>query len=364
MNGPVLHVSARTLRANLDVVRERIAPSALMIVLKDDAYGHGLEWVGGLAARTGVSWLGSYDIPAGVALRRIIGTEPRIFAWVTSVVEEIEAAILADIDLGVGTAEYLRLVCEAAARLGRVARVHLKIDTGLHRNGIRSEDWADVVRDTRAAERAQLVRLVGVWSHLAEASDAEDDDAHRCFLGAVEIVRSTGAEPEVVHLTASAAAWWRPELRGTLSRIGAFCFGIRSAEGPELAGLRPVAALSAPVIDVRGDEVVVGIGSFDGLPSSLRGLPVGTPDGVRGLVEIGETSSRVTSWPGAAPGQDIWVFGPGDHGEQSATTLAERIDTVGEEILTRLSPRVPRVVEDRGRDRSDGLDETRGLIVP
>lgn len=346
MSRPELRLSSSAFRANIDAVRARVAPSTLMLVLKDDAYGHGLSWAVDAAVHAGIEWFGSYDIRTGLSVRRIAGGDARIFAWVTSTDEEIDHALMQRIDLGVGTIDYLRRIIARAEALGRSARVHLKIDTGLHRNGILPEDWAVAVAEAREAEHAGLLEFAGVWSHIAEASDADDDIAHEAFLDAVRVVRESGANPTALHLTASAASWWRPELRGTISRIGAFCYGIRSAEGPELDGIRPAASLVATVVDLDGDRVSIGIGSFDGLPSTLSGSRVGTPGGARTLVSVGHTASVVEGWPGARVGDEIVVFGAGERGDTSATTLAERIDTVGEEILTRLTPRVRRVVAD------------------
>ena len=346
MTRPELRLSGSAFRTNIEAVRTRVAPSALMLVLKDDAYGHGLAWAVENAVAGGVEWFGSYDIRSGVEIRRLAGGDARIFAWVTSTDAEIDDALLQQIDLGVGTVDYLRRIIARAQALGTRARVHLKIDTGLHRNGILPEDWAAAVSEARAAERAGILELDGIWSHIAEASDAEDDDARQAFLDAIQVVGESGAVPAALHLTASAASWWRPELRGTLSRIGAFCYGIRSADGPELDGIRPVASLVSTVTEVVDDAVVVGIGSFDGIPSTLAGAMVGTPAGGRLLRAIDHTSSVTEAWPGASVGDEVVLFGAGAHGESSATTLAERIDTVGEEILTRLTPRVRRVVVD------------------
>ena len=346
MTRPELRLSSSILRANIDAVRTRVSPSVLMLVLKDDAYGHGLAWTVETALEAGVDWFGSYDIRSGLDVRRLVGGEAKVFAWATSTDAEIDDALLQEIDLGVGTTAYLRRIIARAAASGSRARVHLKIDTGLHRNGVLPEDWASAVAEAREAERAGLLELVGVWSHIAEASDADDDEAQAVFLDAVRVAGESGAPPVALHLTASAASWWRPELRGTVSRIGAFCYGIRSADGPDLEGIRPVASLVAPVTEVADDEVTIGIGSFDGVPSTLSGAPVGTPDGARVLRRVDRTSSAVDSWPGARVGDEVTLFGVGDHGESSATTLAERIDTVGEEVLTRLTARVRRVIVD------------------
>ncbi|MFY9714261.1 MAG: alanine racemase [Microbacterium sp.] len=345
MNRPSLQISRAQFRTNIAAVERRIAPSTLMLVMKDDAYGHGLTWAVEDAADAGVAWFGGYDIGTALRIRRALAGPQRILAWATSTDDEVAEALLHDIDLGIGTHEYLRRVIAVAGSLGQRARVHLKIDTGLRRNGVLPAEWNAFVAEARVAEDAGSLELVGVWSHLAEASDAEDDEAQQVFLAGVEAVRRAGGAPELLHLTASAASWWRPELRGSLSRIGAFCYGIRSADGPELEGIRPVATLTASVVRTDDDgDAVLPIGSFDGLPSTLAGIEVGTPAGPRILRRIDATTSVVAGWPGVQSGDPVSVFGPGDQGEQSATTLAERIGTVGEEILTRLTPRVRRTI--------------------
>lgn len=348
MTPPSLELSRSQFIRNLAAVRDRIAPSALLLAMKDDAYGHGIDWTMDAALSAPgapVALYGGYDVPTSLRIRAR-SDEAAVFAWATSPVDEVEAALRARIELGVGTTDYLARVTEVAAGLGVRARVHLKADTGLHRNGVRPEEWPAFVGQAIAAERAGHLDVVGVWSHLAEASDAEDDDAAAAFDLAVAQVRAAGGMPELLHLTASAASWWRPELRGTLSRIGAFCYGIRSAEGPEVPGVAPVATLRAIVRAVHGDGVEIGIGSLHGLPSTLAGAAIGTPGGPRVLREIGAVTSTVDAWDGAAAGDAATIFGPGAHGETDATALAERIGTVGEEILTRLTDAVRRVSVD------------------
>ncbi|WP_372968557.1 alanine racemase [Microbacterium sp.] len=344
MTRPELRIRTDRFVSNIRAVRDRIAPSALMVVLKDDAYGHGLDWAVEAARDAGVQWYGTYDVAGGVEARRVLGDDGRIFAWVTSTDAEIDEALARGIDLGVGSREYLARIVARAREGGATARIHLKIDTGLHRNGLLPEEWPQAIEEVRRAEADGHVLLVGIWSHLAEASDAEDDEAQTAFLEAVRIVEASGPTPEALHLTASAASWWRPELRGTVSRIGAFCYGIRSADGPDIPGAVPVAELVATVVGIEDDAAVISIGSFDGIPSTLAGAEIGTDAGTRALQSIRATTSLVAGWPGMRVGDPVWLFGAGEHGESSATSLAERIDTVGEEILTRLTPRVRRVI--------------------
>lgn len=345
LNQPVLRISRAQLVHNIDIVQRHLEPSTLMLIMKDDAYGHGIEAVVDTVS-PGVAMFGGYDVATSLRIRSRAAEGSRIFAWATSAHDEIEAALSADIELGIGALPYLERVIAAATDAGAAAKVHLKIDTGLRRNGIRSEDWPDVVNRAVDAQRAGAIDIVGVWSHLAEASDAEDDVAAGEFHAAVEVLRQAGAQPRDLHLTASAASWWRPELRGSVCRVGAFCYGIRSADGPDIAGVRPIAALEATVIDVGSESVRIGIGALHGLPSVLAGAPVATPAGPREMIRIDDISTSVRGWADARIGDRVRLFGAGDHGEVDATTLAERIGTVGEEIITRLTSGVRRVMED------------------
>ena len=341
MSGARLRVDLDVLRGNLDALRRRIEPAQLMLVVKNDAYGHGAERVVAAAAGHGVRWFGAYDVPAGQHVRAVAGDSARVFSWATVGADEIADAATSRIELGVGDAGYLEKVASVSA--GRRLPVHLKIDTGLHRNGVRPEAWDAFVARAAELEVFGDIRVVGVWSHIAEASDAHDDAARSVFVAAVDAARQAGLKPEVLHLAASAAADARPEFRFDVVRVGAFAYGIRSAGGTDPEGIHPVATLLAPVTRVGVGEVEVAHGSLDGFPSSLAGrVRVGTPAGPRELLTVGPTSCAVASWPGVELGNEVALFGPGARGESSATTLAEAIDTVGEEMLVRVSPRVPR----------------------
>ena len=343
MNGPQLRIDLDTFASNLGVVRARVAPAKLMLVVKDDAYGHGLDRIVRRAVAEGVRWFGSFDVREALRTRVAAGEDARVFSWLTADVNEIRMALAARIDLGVGDARFLEDIAAVALDEGASARVHLKIDTGLHRNGIRPEDWPMVVDRARAFERAGRIRVVGVWSHLAEASDQEDDAARGIFDEAVRAAEDAGFALEVRHLAASAASFARPQFRYDLVRVGAFCYGVRSAGGPAEAdlGVRPVATLLAPVTHVADHAVSIGVGALHGLPSSLARHAVLAPAQGRIAVEdIGPFHTTVSPWPHAAVGEDVTVFGPD---AASATDLAETIGTVGEEILVRVSPLVPRV---------------------
>lgn len=339
---PTLVVDLDAFAANLDVVRARIAPAELMLVVKDDAYGHGLAEIVTRASCEGIRWFGAFDVAGALATRAVAAPGARIFAWLTVGAAEIADALDADIDLGVGDASFLEDVAAVAVNAGKTARVHLKIDTGLHRNGVRPESWPAFVRRARELELSAAIDVIGIWSHIAEASDAEDDNARAVYDEAVRQAGVAGLTISRRHLSASAASFARAEYRYDIARVGAFCYGIRSAGGPgeDELGIRPIASLKAAVTAVGDVTVTIGVGSLHGLFSTLAGhmqVTVGSRHVL--LRTVGRATSTVDAWPDARVGDAVTLWGAGS---ASATDLAEVIDTVGEEVLLRVSPRVSR----------------------
>ncbi|MBP2435478.1 alanine racemase [Microbacterium amylolyticum] len=338
-----LIIDLAQLRTNVAAVRERMAPAEVLVVIKDDAYAQGVEPIVQAAYEAGARWFGGMDLPSSLRARRTAGEDARVLAWMTVSAPEAAEALEGGLELGVGDVDYLERVATVADDTGIVARVHLKIDTGLHRNGVRPEHWDNFCRRAYALERAGCLRVVGIWSHIAEASDAEDDVSRAEFDRAVDVAKSVGLEPEVRHLAASAAAWHRPEFRYDLTRIGAFCFGIRSEGGPDISEIAPIATLVARVSHVSADDVTIAIGSADGLASSLAGRShVSTPVGPRGIISVETFETRIEGWRDANVDDVVIVFGPGTRGEMTPTDVGEAIGTVGEEPLLRVSPLVPR----------------------
>lgn len=338
---------------NLARVREAVAPAQHMLVVKDDAYAHGLEAIIRRATAEGVTWIGAFDVETGRAVRELTGPDARIFVWLLGGADDLAAGVAADLDLGIGD-EALLADLAALPDLPTPARVHLKIDTGLHRNGIRPERWGAALESLSRLVSDGRASFEGVWSHISEASDADDDDARALFLAARAAAVDAGLTPRFSHLAASAAGFAREPFREDLVRVGAFSYGIRPAGGPGEAelGIEPISSLIASVTAVEGDAVRLDLGSLHGLPSALEGrFSVATPAGPRLVQRIGPDSLLVEGWTDAAIGDDVIVYGRG--GVASATDLAELIDTIGEEIALRVSPAVPR------RYTSNGLRSAR-----
>lgn len=360
---PVALISRSALRHNLRVVSDRVAPAELLAVVKDDAYGHGRDTVVRELLACGATRFGALDLDTALAVRAL-APDAMIFAWVFDAGDDFVQAIRAGIDIGVTAADVLeRVAAAAAAHADSAVPVHLKIDSGLHRAGVLPSQWREVVIRAAELERAGLIRVVGLWTHIAEASDDDDTRAIAEYSWALEEAARHGIRPRLRHLAASAAAYGRADARFDMVRVGAFLYGIApgGGVGPADLGLRPVMTLETPVLAVTrdGDRELasIGFGGALGLLADASGRVSVAIHGARWpvlAVRPTETIIDVTPTESAQPGSAAAVrvgdvatlFGDGSRGEASLQEWADAMGTIGEELVTRVSALVPRRVVD------------------
>ncbi|RUR00767.1 alanine racemase [Labedella endophytica] len=331
-------------RANIRRVRAAVAPASVMTVVKNDAYGHGLDRIVAAAVDEGIRFVGVLDAPVGVALRRAgLPEDVRLFAWLFGPQEDYADAVANGVEIGVSSETQLERIVETAD--GRPARIHAKIDTGLGRAGARPEEWADLVAAIERSADAGLVELAGVWTHIAEASDEEDGVSIRAFERAVAGVSEGRRTGLVRHLAASAASFARDDSRFDVVRVGAFGYGIAPGDGvtPSSLGLVPVLSLRARVVDLdESGGAVLSIGSVDGLPGAGRRLEAAV-DGRRVSITVGLVETTVAPEAGLTVGDVVTLVGREDRGEPTLQEWADSTGTIGEEIAVRLSPRIERL---------------------
>jgi alanine racemase len=356
-------------RSNVAALKEH-AGVPVMVVVKADGYGHGILASAREARAAGAEWLGVATPTEALTLREAGDTGPML-AWLYGMDEDLTPLVAADVDVSAQSVEQIGRVVSAAAVAERRARVHLKIDTGLSRNGTPAYDWQRVCAAAAEAEHAGALAVVGIWSHFAAADEPGHPSVRlqmEAFQRAYEQARAAGLEPTLRHLSNSAGALVVPEARLDLVRVGIASYGIDPAPGiAALAGvaLRPVMRLRAQLVNVKQIEAGAGVSygwTWTAEATTTVGLiPLGYGDGiprhagnrawvgwsgsrvpVRGricmdqfVVELGE--GRV-----AQPGEEVIIFGPGDHGEPTAAEWAAWCDTIGYEIVTRIGTRVPR----------------------
>lgn len=347
-------------RRNLAKLHERLSPSRMMAVVKDDAYGHGISTMVRVAREAGIDAFAVLDIATGVELRAA-GTlgDAIAFAWLFDRFDDFDAAITHEIDLGVSNLEVLEAIASSATT--RPARVHLKIDSGLHRNGASPLEWTDLVTRARQLQDAGRIVVIGVWTHIGEASDEDDADSRRIFDAAVDEARAVGCDPTLRHLAASAASFERPDFRYDMARVGGFSYGIGpgSGIGPADLGLEAVMTASARVVRIEtisGRRVaVLDCGYLDGLPA----WQLAADDGSEGplprpgaevllagercaVLSIDADTMTVAVNGEANVGDEAVLFGSHLRGEPVLQEWADALGTVGEEIVVRVGMRAER----------------------
>jgi alanine racemase len=367
---------------NVRALRSAAADSRLMAVVKADGYGHGMVPVAGAALRGGAQWLGVAQLSEALALRAA-GIDAPVLAWLPVPGDTFAEAIVAGIDLGVGGRWVLEEISDAVHALGTPARVHLKVDTGMSRNGITPAQWPELL-DLVAKLRAEgMIEVVGIMSHLALADSPEHPTVARqreLFGDAVALAEQHGLRVELRHLANSAATLADSASHFELVRPGLSIYGLAPfAERREPAdlGLRPAMSVYGRIAQVK--EVPAGSGvSYGHLYTTERDtclavVPLGYADGIprhasnQGPIAVrGHTftvAGRVCMdqvvldlGPGnrhhLAPGDPALVFGDGTDGGPTAQDWAEAAGTISYEIVSRIGTRVPRRY--RGGDVEQG----------
>ena len=351
----------------------RAGSAAVMAVVKADAYGHGLVPSARAALAGGATWLGVAQLAEALALRAAGVTAP-VLAWLHAPGQDLAPAVAAGVDLSASSPGAVADAAAAAARTGRTARLHLKIDTGLSRGGATTADWPALVAAALAAQADGSVQVVGAWSHYAFA-DAPDHPTVRrqtdVFAQALAVAEAAGARFELRHLSNSAATLTNPAARFDLVRPGLAVYGLSPVPelgGPERFGLRPAMTLRARLALVKDVGAGVGVsyahayttpaptrlglvplGYADGVPRSASGTgPVQVAGGrtaVAGRVCMDQFVVDLAGLPGAADaraGDEVVLFGDGRDGGPTAEDWARAAGTISYELVARTSARLPR----------------------
>ncbi|THG29747.1 alanine racemase [Naasia lichenicola] len=359
-------IDLAAIRANVERLRAQVAPAVAMAVVKANGYGHGAALVARAALEGGAAWLGVADIGEALALRAAGITAP-ILAWLHDPTTDFAPAIDAGIDIGVSTIDQL----EAIASLDTDAPplVQLKVETGLSRNGLPPAHWDEAFERAALLEKAGLLRVRGIFSHLANTSAESDEEAIAAFSTALALAEDAGLSPDLRHLASTAAAIQRPHARFDLVRLGIGIYGLSPFGEMDSAdlGLRPAMTLRGRIAAVRRVDEGAGV-SYDHIwrasaPTTLALIPLGYAEGIpRAASDVAEVWIDGVRHPvrgriamdqlvvdvGDAPVQvgDIAVlFGDPARGHPSADDWARWAGTINYEIVTRIGPRVERFAE-------------------
>lgn len=355
------------LSRNVETLKRKINGPALMAIVKANAYGHGLVQSAQAAKRGGADWLATALIEEAIDLRNA-GVAGPILTWLNTLDDRFEECISKDIDLGINSLESLSAISVAAVKVGKPARVQVKIDTGLGRNGVTLDDLPNLISALMQAQSNGQINVIGVFSHFAYADEPSNPtigEQINNFKIAVDALTDANFELEVKHLSNSAATLGLPHTYNNLVRPGLAIYGI--SPSPEVGeavehDLKPVMRLRAPIILIKDVPAGTGVsyahqyhtknqtklalipaGYADGIPRAASNKGPLLIDGKRFtisgrvcmdqfVVDIGDANVK--------PGDQAVLFGDAANGEPSVNDWAEAAGTINYEIVTRIGPRV------------------------
>jgi alanine racemase len=355
-------VRLAALRHNVRVLREQAGRVPLMGVVKADAYGHGVELVVPVLREEGVKIFAVANVPEAIRLRALGVTEP-VLVFGAPLPEYLPAYERHDLDVAVTSRE----AAEAVLAYGGPMRVHVKVDTGMHRLGLAPGEAPSVLARLQAAPH---VAVVGLWTHFATA-DEDDPSFAREQAARLDALLAGVDDTVMVHLANSGALAQVPEAVAgrALVRPGGALYGIPSSRAvAEGLDLEPVMRLVSRVVHLHtvdsGETVSYGRTWRASRPTRIATVAAGYADGLpRALSNRGEVSVRGRRFrvagrvcmdmlmldlgPPHGPGAEVEVgdaavlFGPGGPGVLEVAGWAETITYALTAGLTARVPRVP-----------------------
>jgi alanine racemase len=378
MGSSWIEIDARRLRENLDLFRRHLKGDAkLMAVVKANAYGHGAALVTSLAAER-VDWWGVDSVEEAEEIQPTSSARPVLVLGHTEPMDA-ERVVAGGFRQVLFRRDVGEALSRAAARMGRRAPVHLKVETGLHRLGIPlSEvgDWAQWI------QKLPGVALEGVYTHFADVEDPQSTlvrEQLARLLGAVRTLEASGHRRLLVHAVPSAGALLHVGTGLAIARVGIGLYGIwpSAATRREVEARTPGRAL-LPVLSwksrlaqvklvAEGDTVGYDLTYRSASARRIGVVPVGYADGYdrklsnRGFVLVRGQKAPVVgrvamnmlmvdvSEAEAREGDEVVLLGEQAGERVTAEDLAEASGTIAYEILARLNPRLPRrIVGDSG----------------
>jgi len=359
-----LTIDLNSVAENLTAMRKIVNNSSVktMGVVKANAYGHGMVQVARKLEAEGIDYLGVADLAEAQELRSA-GINSRILAWIHDPADDFLSAVKHDIDLAVSSRDQLLRIQKAATEVGKTAQIHIKVDTGLGRNGVTIDELDDLLKATEEAVTSGSVATVGIFSHLSSTGVKEDLVQIERFELALKQAANLGLTFELRHLTASDGTLSYPQAHYDMVRLGCALYGLSPFSDNRATefGLKPVMCAEGTVVQTKrvaaGEGVSYGylyrtprettlalipIGYAEGIPRNATGKAEVCINGKRYpilsriamdqfVVDVGDAS--------VTPGDRVVIFG--DCGP-TADDLAEAAETINYEIVTRIGGRFVR----------------------
>jgi alanine racemase len=361
-------VDLSAIRQNVTNIKNNIPKTAAVCaVVKADAYGHGSLQTAYAALRGGAAWL-AVAIPEEAIPLREAGIKAPLLVLGGIAPAEAELSVAYHLEQCVYTEEIIRILDEEAQRQHKKARVHIKVDTGMGRIGIRKPE--EMRKLLSCIETCPNIVLSGMFTHFS-VSDIVDKaytlEQNEKFKEFIQQVRSAGHDP-ILHAANSAASIDMPELSYHMVRPGIAIYGLYPSEEVAKSNveLYPAMRIISHVSHVKtldaGESVSYGRTYSTEGETVVATIPIGYGDGFRrilsnrgdvlvhgkrarilGRVCMDQTMVDVTGIEGVKTGDEVVIIGKQGKEEITANEMAELTGTINYEVVLAFLPRVQRI---------------------
>lgn len=368
-----VEIDLAALAHNVRQLKSFLSPeTALMAVVKADAYGHGAITVAQTVLQSGASWLGVATVPEGIELREAGIKEPILILGATHTPEQIKAIAywqlqptLCNFKQALVFSETLEAIADC-----KPVPVHIKLDTGMSRLG---PSWQQAAEFVQLVQRLPKLHIASIYSHLATAESADQTvtkQQQTRFESAIAQIKTTGTPQPLLHLANSAATLSERALHYNMVRVGLGIYGLYpAAHLQSKINLKPVLQVKARITQVKtippqtgvsyGHQfisdrelclAVVGIGYADGVPRNLSNKMTVLIRGQRvpqiGAITMDQLMLDVSDVP-VQEGEVVTLLGQEGSEKISADDWATELSTISWEILCGFKHRLPRVAVER-----------------
>ena len=360
-----IEVDLDALAANARCLASTMVPARLMGVVKANAYGHGASEVASALMGAGVEMFAVAWLSEAKALREA-GITATILAMEHCFPADATQIVALDVAVTCHSRELAVALSMAAVASGRIARIHVKVDTGLHRFGL---DLSEAISLAEYARSLPGVLVQGLWTHMANADEA-DDGFSDIQSGQFDVAVAALPWIPLVHAANSASGLRRAGLRFDAVRAGVSLYGVIPDNTPD-PGLTPVLSLKARIARVTelrpGEGVSYGltwrapshakvalvpVGYADGWRRSLGNVGFVLISGVRcpiaGRVCMDQFIANVTGVQAVEEGDEVVLIGSQGGMRITAAEVAALTDTIPWETLAGLGTRIPRIYHRSG----------------
>ena len=341
----------------------------LLATLKADAYGHGALKVARTVLHNGASMLGVATVSEAAPLRKAgISSPILVFGYVPP--WQMREAVRLNLTVTLYALESVRALSRAALALGQTVKVHVKIDTGMGRLGVRAEQIDEILTLLQEIVALPGIELEGIYTHFAMADAQDLTHAHMQltrFQDVLRVVEARHLRPPLVHAANSAATLSLPEAHFDMVRPGIALYGMEPSTEVRLPeGFRPALSFKTQVAQVKvvpaGECISYGCTYTTDRTIRVAVLPVGYADGFRraptnwgtvlihgqeapllGRICMDQCMVDVSHIPQVRMGDEVVLIGRQGTATLSAEQVAQRLGTINYEVVAEILARVPRV---------------------